>query len=329
VVEILETAVHGDTIKAHGDFWRGKSLHEFIALNIFGQKLIDPGHAANSAIVKALRGLAPFGADVDPRPPGAIFRRMPAGRPPVPDSSIAFIEQWINDGCPDDEIAAPAMAALSATAANADVHIRFFREFDNFFMFNASNETGTDIGVYFAAAQTWPGLADTPDANAWSNAIGSSAVGDALSYLSMHQLTIMHSYFGTPLDHASLAEGLWQFGRGALPLDPLRPQDPRHRMDGAAMWLIWLAFADACMRRGIQPTDWTSVAKSICLGLVGDALFRTDRPASERLKITRYHATDPDVRQRVVADFAPLSDTNLLEAMTALGREARFGAPSV
>ena len=67
---------------------------------------------------------------------------------------------------------------------------------------------------------------------------------------------------------------------------------------------------------------------AICLGLVGDALFRTDRPAPERLKITRYRADDPDVRQKVVGDFAPLSDQQLLDAMIDLGREASFGAPS-
>jgi hypothetical protein len=328
IIEILETAVHGDTIAAHGNFWRGKSKQEFIALKIFGQQLIVPGQAANSAIIKATRGLAPFGTDVTPRPPGAIFRRMPAGRPPMPDDSIAFIEQWINDGCPDDEVDAPAVPALTAAAPNVDAFIRFFREFDNFFAFNASNETNTDIGAYFSAAFTWPGIANPPDATAWTNAIGSSPVGDAISYLSTHQLTIIHSHFGTPLDQTAVAEALWQFGRGQLPPDPLRPQDPQHRMNGADMWMVWLAFADACMRRDIQATDWTALAKSICLGLVGDALFRTDRPATERLKITRYRANDPDVRQKVVGDFASLSGDKLLDAMIDLGREASFGAPS-
>ena len=29
---------------------------------------------------------------------------MPVGYPPVPDDSILFIEQWITDGCPDEEM---------------------------------------------------------------------------------------------------------------------------------------------------------------------------------------------------------------------------------
>ena len=73
--------------------------------------------------------------------------------------------------------------------------------------------------------------------------------------------------------------------------------------------------------------QWSSIAKGICLGLVGDALFRTDRPLPSRLKITRYSADDPTLRQRVVGDFASLSGDALLNAMISLGREARFGAP--
>src|SRR5262249_1086771 len=123
VTEILETAVNGQIIKAQGNFWPGKLLPEFIALKIFGQTLIGPGKAADSAIIKAMRGLAPFGSDETPRPPGAFFRRMPAGRPPVPDDSIAFIAQWINDGCPDDEVDAPGMEAVAAAAPGTDTFI--------------------------------------------------------------------------------------------------------------------------------------------------------------------------------------------------------------
>ncbi len=67
VIEILETAVHGDTIKAHGNFWRGKPLHDFIALKIFGQTLIVPGRAADSAIIKAMRVTGDFAALSDQR----------------------------------------------------------------------------------------------------------------------------------------------------------------------------------------------------------------------------------------------------------------------
>ena len=46
-------------------------------------------------LVKALRGGAPFGKDIGTA--GATIRRMPAGRAPVADGQIAFIEQWIDE----------------------------------------------------------------------------------------------------------------------------------------------------------------------------------------------------------------------------------------
>jgi hypothetical protein len=97
-------------------------------------------------------------------------------------------------------------------------------------------------------------------------------------------------------------------------------------MDGAQMWLMWLGFADASMRLGMKAQQWAGNAKAICLGLVGDALFRTDRPAPSRLKISRYGPQDPNLRATVIADFAQLSDDDLLKAAIGLGREARFGA---
>jgi hypothetical protein len=90
---------------------------------------------------------------------------------------------------------------------------------------------------------------------------------------------------------------------------------------------MWLAFIDASIRSGMNAPQWSNVAKCICLGLVGDALFRTDRPMSSRLKISRYRADDPTLQQRVIGDFAALSGAGLLDAMIGLGREAAFGAP--
>ena len=58
VVDILDTAInHQTTIGAHGTFWRGKTLPQFIATKPFGRTLLVPGNSANSNIIKALRGL--------------------------------------------------------------------------------------------------------------------------------------------------------------------------------------------------------------------------------------------------------------------------------
>lgn len=330
VVDILDTAVNHASIGKHGNFWRGKTREQFIALKVFGKILLKPGKSADSNIVKALRGLTPFGIDIDPPAPDAIFDRMPAGRPAVAELSIRFIEKWIDDGCPDDDVVEPGSAAgLTAAPAPAlgpDQFIRFFREFDNFFSFEASDETGAAVGAFFAAAPSWPGFNQTTNLPAWTAAISGANVKNAAQFLSDNQLRIMTGHFGDPLDENSLSEAYWQFGKGTLPTDDQRPEDPFHRMNGSSMWLMWLAFADAGIRSGMKAAQWSSVGKCICLGLVGDALFRTDRPPPSRLKITRYRAEDPDVRQRVVGDFASLNGDNLLNAMVGLGREARFGA---
>jgi photosystem II stability/assembly factor-like uncharacterized protein len=72
---------------------------------VFGKKLLIIGDGANSNLVRSLKGEVPFGSDLPDPPDDAETRRMPAGRPPVPPESIAAIEQWINDGCPEEEAA--------------------------------------------------------------------------------------------------------------------------------------------------------------------------------------------------------------------------------
>jgi len=101
VKEILEAAIHGAPIRAHGPFWRNLDLLSFKTKTVYGRPLIDPGHGATSNLVLALRGQAPFGADFGV--PGATLPRMPVGFPAVSGDEIAFIEHWIEDGCPDED----------------------------------------------------------------------------------------------------------------------------------------------------------------------------------------------------------------------------------
>jgi hypothetical protein len=326
VVDILDTAVNHQAIGAHGNFWRNKTREQFIALKVFGRILVVPGNSSDSNLVKAMRGLAPFGADVDPAPPGAMFDRMPAQRPAVPELSIQFIEQWIEDGCPDDEMAEQPPTVPHALGPQQ--FIDFFRAFDRFFAFEASDPTRSAIGDFFGIAQNWPGFNATTDLPTWTDAIAAPEVKNAAQFLSDNQLRLIAEHFSDPLDQASFDAALWQFGKGGLPPDDQRPQDRLHRMNGSQMWLMWLAFADASIRTGIEAATWTALARSICLGLVGDALFRTDRPPAAQLKITRYRTDDPALRQHVIDDFAPLDGAALLDAMIGLGREAALGAPT-
>jgi hypothetical protein len=101
IINILDQAVGGSaaSVGAHGAFWRGKTRDQFVAANVFGQKLLVLGDGAASTLVKALSAQAPFGSDAGT--PGATFRRMPAGRPRVPKNKIAVIKKWIDDNCPE------------------------------------------------------------------------------------------------------------------------------------------------------------------------------------------------------------------------------------
>ncbi|MGV0809543.1 YCF48-related protein [Mycolicibacterium setense] len=127
VVAILDESIGGPGvgIGSHQAFWRDISRDEFVAKKVIGKKLIVIGDGANSNLVRALKGEIPFGSDLPDAPPEATTRRMPAGRQPVPAESIAAIEQWINDGCPEKPAVQPAVwretNAPAATSRTDDI----------------------------------------------------------------------------------------------------------------------------------------------------------------------------------------------------------------
>lgn len=102
VIDILDRSVGGPDaeVSSHGAFWRGVSRDRFVAMKVGGRKLVESGDGDNSNLVKSLRGVAPFGSDLDPAPDGATVMRMPAYLDPVTDEEISAIVQWIDDGCP-------------------------------------------------------------------------------------------------------------------------------------------------------------------------------------------------------------------------------------
>lgn len=104
IQDVLDRAVNHADIGAHGPFWRALTRDEFVIFRVFGRIPIlvklpdgcfDPDE---SNLVKALKGLNPFGRDVGTA--GAQFRRMPAGRPAVSTEDIQLIRAWITAGCP-------------------------------------------------------------------------------------------------------------------------------------------------------------------------------------------------------------------------------------
>ncbi|QEL14089.1 WD40/YVTN/BNR-like repeat-containing protein [Limnoglobus roseus] len=127
VVQILDTSVGGPTAGVgfpHGPFWRGATRDQFVVLKVRTLDLITLGNGAGSNLIKSLKGEAPFGADLDNPPAGARFSRMPAGLPPVPDADIAFIEQWIDAGCPDAESGGKPPGGTTPTGPAAALHWR-------------------------------------------------------------------------------------------------------------------------------------------------------------------------------------------------------------
>ena len=82
VIQILDKGVGGPTapVGFHGAFWRGVTRNDFVAKAIFGLPLITVGNGAGSNLVKALKGEAPFGADLPNRTPTSTACRPDAGR---------------------------------------------------------------------------------------------------------------------------------------------------------------------------------------------------------------------------------------------------------
>jgi photosystem II stability/assembly factor-like uncharacterized protein len=105
VVQILDAAIGGPQVNigVHGAFWRNVNRDQFAAKKVQGLDLLIIGNGPASNLVKALKGEAPFGADLPDPPPGARFDRMPSGLDPVAPADIAFIQRWIDDGCPADD----------------------------------------------------------------------------------------------------------------------------------------------------------------------------------------------------------------------------------
>ena len=281
VKEILDNAVQGKNIAAHGAFWRNVTRAEFVAKFVFGRPLLKLGDGPNSNLIRALRGQPPFGRDAGN--PSALYPRMPVGFPPVAAAEIAFIEKWITDGCPEDPVApaAPiastllAVTALAPAAPDPHNHNGFWRALDNWAMYQATPPVRDAINVFFGAASQWMAAAGDPaQLAAWDAAIRTPVVRAAVTLLAGKQAETVHAFYGTPVVAATLLDGYERFGDGSLPPDPLRPQDRQHQMNGEVMWFYWSAFADACVRLGLVPAFWTTIMRAILLGLLNDGVFR-------------------------------------------------------
>jgi hypothetical protein len=264
VKDILEQSVNGQTIGAHGNFWRNTTRDEFVAKRPFGRPLLIVGDGAGSNLVKA-------------PPAGAIFSRMPAGFPPVPPEKIEFIRQWINDGCPaaDPPAAQTPVDMTGGGPIEGLNHNALWREFDRWAMFEATPETQAAIGEFFAVTQLWQDFSRDPSAEAtWQAAIVVPATRSAIELLAANQLKTFRDALGTPIPLLTLLDSFERFGDNSLPDDPVRPPDRRHNMNGLGMWGIWMSFVDACLRLTGETAFWNAMARGVLMGMLNDGLFR-------------------------------------------------------
>ena len=103
VIDILDRSVGGPDadVSSHGPFWRGVTRDRFVEMKVGGRKLVALGEGAESNLVKSLRGVAPFGSDLEPAPDGASIMRMPAYLDPISEEDIDRVAAWIDAGCPE------------------------------------------------------------------------------------------------------------------------------------------------------------------------------------------------------------------------------------
>lgn len=260
VKQILDTAVNGENLGAHGAFWRDLTRDEFVKVKIFGQQLLIVGNCEESNLVDALRGTGKFA--------GVPYRRMPGGRNPVSEHDIEFICRWINDGCLDDD----------SEIVDPQAHNAYWRDFDNWAMLDVDKvpaELDAMNSFMGEAAILWMIYAqDNGKEQDWVAAINAAAMKRALSLLSTRQIQIVQEHYGNPVVWQNVFDSYEKFGDDSLPDDPLRPDDRRHNMDGPNMWFMWSAFADACLRLEIDIEFWKNAVRAILLGLMNDGLFR-------------------------------------------------------
>ena len=219
----------------HGSFWRGVSRDEFVALSVFGLELIVVGDPEASNLVRALRGLAPFGSDLPDPPPDSFIRRMPAGRPPASEEDMALIEGWIRAGCPDEPTQAAERAEVTAPEiliVDDDLHVRYWRAVDDFFLPGlSSEETLLHVGRMHARAfQAWRAsvLLGGP-ASVWTDYLAQSENRESFAYVRLHQRRLLLEFYEGSQD--AHFDSIWKFGGNLLPEDPLSHARPHHTMN--------------------------------------------------------------------------------------------------
>lgn len=323
VRRLLDQAVGGRAVGVHGSFWNTMTRDEFVARDILGERILIVNDAAGSNLVRALRGLIPFGTDQGTA--GASYRRMPGGRPAMPEADIRVIEDWINAGCPEGAGTGRAtqtppgtnanrqpqlrgaltVNARGTTTLNEAGHMAFWRDFDDWSLFNRSQAVNEAISKVFRANRLWMTAVMANQDTSRSH----TAVVSSLRVLANAQKDTFARHFGNPLPLRTVFDSFEKFGASEFPADTLRPRDPAHDMNGAVMWLQWTGFCEGCIRSGIEADLWRGLLRCVLLGAYYDSIVRRRMRAPQAI-------ARGDVR-RVIEGIA---DADLIDAGQAFVR---------
>ncbi|MEL6105362.1 MAG: molybdopterin-dependent oxidoreductase [Planctomycetota bacterium] len=321
VKQILDEAVDGNEFGSHGAFWRGLTRDQFVEKKLFGfVEIVTVGDGANSKLIQALRGID--------------IQQMPVGYPPVSEQNIRFIEQWIDDGCPNDAIIdttppdEPDAPDSGPPAAESSQHNRFWRDFDNWAMFHATEEIQNAVGRVFQLAPFWASFAKgelTEDQ--FSALANEDSVRIAIASLAEEQRQTVVSVYGASFNESDLVKSFELFGRGTaqqgLPLDDLRPADPHHQMNGPQMWFNWCTMMDAAhINDQLSPMPfWTLYARCLLIGLMNDGVVRG------RFPVPGFSNPGPAVSTSIRAHVLGLDDSLLFNEMRSSFAATDFRLP--
>ncbi len=316
IVDLLDSLVVGRTVRKHGPFWRGKTRDDFVALRVFGLPVVDIGNPAGSNILLALKGQPPFGADLPDAPDTSVYSRMPSGGPAAGADVIAAVEAWIAAGCPEESPG--AVLALGGAAAISDTdHVGFWRAFDDFFLYRATDEISDTVGTFMTTmTPAWKRFVHgTINEAAWDTIRRRADLADATRVIGDNHARLFREHYGDPFDADALLDSHWKFGGNLLPGDPLSSGPHQHTMNSPPDWVAWAPFIDTVLRDAPADPFNLLVARGWHVGIVADGLLRAS--PQRRIAIPDFAATDPQLKGNVIAHYQALDGPALRAALAS------------
>jgi hypothetical protein len=327
IQDMLERMLGTYPMPAHDYFWRGKTRDELVGTQVFGVSILLPGRPDESNLLRAMRGDKSGDHDSDRVGRERLRRIFTNIR--VTEGDINVLTAWIREDCPETDplrtTRESAGAALDAVArADDDTHVRYWRAIDDFFLPGlASPVTLPHVGRVHGFDNVWgPIVALGGDLSLWTGFLAKPENQASFNYIRHHQRRLIQEYYGS--SNEDLLESLWKFGGNLLPIDPDSHALPNHTMNGVGDWFSWSPYLDASLRAPDAEAVDMDLARSWQIGIVADGLLRTDadRPPGQRMPISDFQASDPDLKSKVLAKYADADAPTLISEMARRAREA-------